>query len=199
MKTISPTDLIAFLSLVGLIITGIVTAISPFFQKPALEYYITDITKGVGSPHVETLMINIGNYGIASANHVMGSMNSSHVNFLSATSLPYLGKEFYFNNSIINQMGYGMFTIESLPPSSHTLVSVNVNNTQTDHNQPLMTYLRSDESVGYTSWGTCDSHTCRIFFNYGIIVGFLATTIILLIYLWRITLRSVIQKQPEKT
>jgi len=163
------------------VIVSILTFFGVFFPillRPDLQYEVTD-NAAASRNGIETLKVNIHNYGGATANNVQISMAANFVKFLNASSYPY--QKLTIDNST---PGMALVQIGNLAPLLYETVIVNINNTSRDRNQPLTTFVKSDETGGYSTWGNCGITSCRLSLEIGIIVGFVALLIIALLLVW---------------
>lgn len=135
------TDAIA---LGTLIITIATTGLFPFLINPMLDYIVNFEREEM--PNIQDYNIEVTNWGLSPANNVILSMTSANTNFFNFTSEPFLGN---LTTSNITIQGNAMYSIPILPPRSHTLIDFKANISQADPDQRLITFVRSDEKVGY--------------------------------------------------
>jgi hypothetical protein len=160
----NPAESISF---INLIVTIITTMIVPLVQKPLLDYYVTEPRLIPKDPkNFSQSEIKIYNFGIVAAKHVIGSMKGENITFLDFTSDPFLSKYFTDNSDATKQIKDGFFELGILPPWSGTIITAKMNitnSTASESNsslyqpyntayQPLVTYIRSDEGVGYANY-----------------------------------------------
>jgi hypothetical protein len=136
---------------------------------------------------LEALKVYIHNYGGTTANNVQVSMEANLVKFLNATSYPY--EKITFDNS---SRGKALVQIGTLPPLLEEIIILNIQNYATNDNQPVTTFVKSDETGGYTTWGSCEGTSCRLLVAIALIVGFVAVFIIAI-------LRILYGRQSDKS
>jgi hypothetical protein len=103
-------------------------------------------------------------------------MRGDNTTFLNFTIDPFLSKYFKDNTNSSNRTREAFFEIEVLPPGLETIITA-IMNISNDNNQPLITYIRSDETIGHINW--------LISFTIAAYVSFLLGSIIVFIFIFR--------------
>jgi hypothetical protein len=159
MTEVSPADMIA---LIGVLVTIASALFIPFSQLPIIDYSVVANPSSTGQQGgSQTIEVTIHIYGIIAAKNVSISMSANNAEFRVPTSTPFLADHLTFDGS---QIGNALVGIDVLPAGSHTIIKIPVVS-QSSGNQPepeLLTYVRTDTSVGY-------NQTTYLFIFYGIL------------------------------
>ena len=129
-----------------LLVTLVSTLIFPLVLKPLVEYSVTEPEIVQNTKNISESKVRIYNYGLAPAKNVVGAMEGENIVFSRFASEPFLSNN--FGNDSVRHWGY--FEIGILPPGSQTEVIALLDFSNSSLEQPVTTYLRSDETVGHT-------------------------------------------------
>jgi hypothetical protein len=138
------------ISISGVIITIITFIIGSYIQIPLLDYSVIWVD-GKGDSNNERIQISITNYAVTPAKNLLVSLNSNN-NF---SYSDFVIKPFFpdnlINHSNTDQKNNWYIFIESIPVGSTTdiflTLTLNSNNSS-DKDPKVVTFVRSDETVG---------------------------------------------------
>jgi hypothetical protein len=133
--------LTAVISILAFVVPSIV-AVIPLLLNPILDYSVRTISTN-NTASTETMNVIINNFGVTSAKNIIISMTAANTDFTFAKSTPFLYDK--FNENLSNSNAF--FSIDNLPPNTQTSIMV-VAKTNMSKNEPLITYVRSDETTG---------------------------------------------------
>lgn len=166
------------ISLATLFLTLVVSGLYPFIVSPILDYEVSYERLGKPKSDIQGYLISVTNWGLSPAKNVIFSLTSDNVRFYNFTSQPFLGNNTKSNTTVL---GNALFSISVLPPRSDTIIHFKADKAKT--NQPLITYVRSDEKVGYHDIRT----TIGFYVGLGVLVGFA--------FIYTVFIKTIISKQ----
>jgi hypothetical protein len=146
-RILSVADGIALMTLIA---TIIVTGLLPIIQNPLVDYSAALSPTDPNNPQSKNFKLNIDiiNYGLASANHLIVSVKAvdANVKFNNSQSTPYLSNHFNKNESMPGNL---FLEIDTLPPRSQINMSTYLEGVDPDKQKNVIPYVRSDERVGF--------------------------------------------------